>query len=70
MRVQREAPGRLHLASGVAAEIVAPPQLGVILGHVVTVRVLSAPRLAVVARLGHAHGAPVVGAAAVVAAVV
>lgn len=70
LRVQGEAPGRLHLAAWVAAEVVTPVQLGVVLGHVVTVRVLGGPRLAVVARLGHAHRALVVGATAVVAAVV
>jgi len=68
--VQREAPGPLHLAPGVPAEVVAAPELGVVLGQVVAVGVLGAPRLAVVARRRDAQRAAVVGPAAVVAAVV
>lgn len=70
LRVQGEAPGCLHLASWVPTEVVTPPELGVLLGHVVTMRVLSTPRLAVVTRFSDADCAPVVSPTSIVAAVV
>lgn len=69
--VKGEAPGTLHLAPGVTAEVVAPSQLRILHGgQVVAVGVLGTPRLAGVARLGDAHRALVVGSAAIVAAVI
>lgn len=58
--VQGEAPGRRHLATWIAAEVVAELELWVFLGQVVAVGELSAPRLAAIARPGEAQGAPVV----------
>lgn len=70
MRVQGEAPGRLHEASWVTTEVVTSPELGVFLGQVVTVRVLSAPRLAMMTRFSDADCAPVVSPTSIEAAVV
>lgn len=70
LRVQGEAPGCHHLVSWVSAEVVAVPELWVFLGQVVTVRVLSTPRLAVMTRFSDAQGPPVVSPAAVIAAVI
>ncbi len=70
LRVQGEAPGRLHLASWVTTKVVTSPELGVFLGQVVTVRVLSFPRLTVMTRFSDADCAPVVCTTSIVAAVV
>lgn len=70
LMVQGEAPGRLHLASWVTTKIVTSPELGVFLGQVVTVRVLSAPRLAEMTRFSDADCSPVVSPTSIVAAVV
>lgn len=70
LRVQGKAPGRLHLASGVPTEVVAPPEFGVLLGHVMTVRVLSAPWLAVVTGFSDADCTLVFIPASIVAALV
>lgn len=70
LRVQGEAPGCLHLASWVTTEVVTSPELRVLLGQMVTVRVLSAPQLAVVTRFSDADCAPVVSPTSIVAYVV
>lgn len=70
LRVQGEAPGRLHLASWVTAEVMTSPELRVFLGQVVTVRVLSTPWLAVMTRFSNADCTPVVSPTSIVAAVV
>lgn len=70
LRVQGKAPGCLHLASWVTAEVVTSPELWVFLGQMVTVRVLSTPRLAVVARFSDADCTPVVSPTSIVADVV
>ena len=54
LRVQGKAPGCLLLTSWVSAEVVTLREVRVILGHIVTVRVLSAPPLAVMARFSGA----------------
>lgn len=69
-RVQCEAPGCLHVASWVTAKILTSPELRVFLGQVMTVRVLSTPRLAVMTRFSNADGTSVVSPTTVVAAVV
>lgn len=70
LRVQGEAPGCLHLASWVTAEVMTSPELRVFLGQVVTVRVLSGPWLAVMTRFSDADSAPVVSPTSIEAAVV
>lgn len=70
LRVQCEAPGRLHLASWVPAEIVTPPELRVFLGQAMTMRVLSAPWLTVMTWFGDANCAPVVSSTSIVACLV
>lgn len=68
--IQGEAPGRLHLTSRVTTKVVAFPELRVLLGQVVTVRILRTPQLAVVPRFSDADGAPVVSSTSIVATVV
>lgn len=70
LRVQREAPWRLHLAPWVTTEVMTSPELGVVLGQVVTVRVLRGPWLAVLTGHSDADCAPVVRPTSIVAAVV
>lgn len=70
LRVQGEAPGCHHLVAWISAEVVAVPELWVFLGQVVTVRVLSAPWLALMARFSDAQGSPVVSPAATITALI
>lgn len=68
--VQGKAPGGLHLASRVTAEVVASPELWVFSRQVVTVWVLRAPHLTGMTRLSDADRPSVVSPSAVVTIVV